>query len=55
MIGDKDGDIEPGKRHGLKTIFCNYGHGKSNLADIIVNNPNDLIISIEKIILNGKE
>ena len=50
MIGDKEDDIYPGKYHGLKTIFCDYGHGKSDGADVSVKNADEMVLSIEKLL-----
>jgi phosphoglycolate phosphatase len=49
MIGDREEDIEAGKKQGLKTIHVNWGHAKTNgniknpkeIIEIIENNENE--------------
>lgn len=50
MIGDKQGDIEPGIKHNLKTILCNYGHGSSSDATLTIEEPSELIPAIERLL-----
>ena len=52
MIGDRGEDIEAGKYHNLKTIYCNYGHGNDDYgADKTIDNPEELISTIQLLLL----
>lgn len=53
MIGDRGDDIEAGIENNLKTIFCGYGYGDVNNADITIKEPQEMIGVIEKL-LNSK-
>jgi len=50
MIGDRGEDIEAGKVNNLKTIFCNYGHGQTNEANLSIENSSELLDSIRELI-----
>lgn len=50
MVGDREDDILAGKNNNLKTIFCNFGHGNSKIANITINQPNKLFDAILKLI-----
>ncbi len=53
MIGDRGEDIEAGKEFGLKTIYCNYGHGIDSCgADIVIEDSNKLIEAINGLVSN---
>ena len=54
MIGDRGEDIDAGKICGLKTIFCNYGHGDVSNADINIDHGEKLFYAMGELLDGGK-
>ncbi|MEC8220456.1 MAG: HAD hydrolase-like protein [Nanoarchaeota archaeon] len=50
MSGDRGEDIDAGVACNLKTLFCNYGHGFVENADFSIEESEELLPMLEKII-----
>ncbi len=50
MSGDRGEDIDAGVACNLKTLFCNYGHGSVENTDFSIEEAEELLPMLEKII-----